>query len=95
MRTGPDRCIHQSNSGGLLNIRVVGINTVKVTRRSWFLHTIDVPTNYQHFIGGGFVTPYIGVVGFDREMASYYNETVMLSESIGGTDKKLSLCRVR
>ncbi len=84
-----DASINPGNSGGpLLNIRgeVVGINTVKVTSAEGigFAIPIDVAKPIiRHFIEeGSFVTPYIGIVGFDREMASYYNRSNYIDEGI-------------
>jgi S1-C subfamily serine protease len=72
----------------LVNIRgeVIGINTVKVTSAEGigFAIPIDVAKPIiRHFVEEGeFVTPYIGIVGFDREMASYYNRNRYIEEGI-------------
>lgn len=84
-----DASINPGNSGGpLLNIRgeVIGINTIKVTSAEGigFAIPIDVAKPiFNHFIEeGNFVTPYLGIVGFDREMASYYNRNNYIQEGI-------------
>ncbi|MGI6373570.1 MAG: S1C family serine protease [Caldicoprobacterales bacterium] len=84
-----DASINPGNSGGpLVNIRgeVIGINTVKVTSAEGigFAIPIDVAKPIiRHFVEEGeFVTPYIGIVGFDREMASYYNRNRYIEEGI-------------
>lgn len=84
-----DASINPGNSGGpLLNIRgqVIGINTIKVTSAEaiGFAIPIDVAKPIiHHFVEeGSFTTPYIGVVGFDREMASYYSRNNYIQEGI-------------
>ena len=84
-----DASINPGNSGGpLLNIggEVIGINTIKVTSAEGigFAIPIDVAKPIiQHFVEvGSFVTPYLGIVGYDREMASYYNRNNYIQEGI-------------
>lgn len=84
-----DASINPGNSGGpLVNIegQVVGINTIKVISAEGigFAIPIDVAKPViRHFVEeGNFVTPYLGVVGFDREMASYYNRNNYVEKGI-------------
>lgn len=84
-----DASINPGNSGGpLINIagEVVGINTVKVTSAEGigFAIPIDVAKPIiGHFIEEGFfVTPYMGVIGFDRETAKFYKKTGVLEEGV-------------
>lgn len=84
-----DASINPGNSGGpLVNIKgeVIGINTIKVTSAEGmgFAIPIDVAKPIiQHFVEeGSFITPYIGIVGFDRDMASYYNRNNYVEEGV-------------
>lgn len=84
-----DASINPGNSGGpLINSKgeVVGINTVKVTSAEGigFAIPIDVAKPIiSHFIEEGeFITPYIGVVGFDREIASYYKQDKNINDGV-------------
>lgn len=84
-----DASINPGNSGGpLVNIRgeVVGINTVKVTTAEGigFAIPIDVAKPIiQHFLQEGeFITPYIGIVGFDKEIASYYKKDRNIQDGV-------------
>jgi len=84
-----DASINPGNSGGpLVNIKgeVIGINTVKVTSAEGigFAIPIDVAKPIiQHFLEEGeFVTPYIGIVGFDKEIASYYKRDSNIQDGV-------------
>jgi S1-C subfamily serine protease len=84
-----DASINPGNSGGpLINIRgeVVGINTIKVTSAEGigFAIPVDVAKPViQHFIQEGhFVTPYIGIVGLDKEIARYYKQDKDIQEGV-------------
>lgn len=84
-----DASINPGNSGGpLLNIKgeIIGINTIKVTSAEaiGFAIPIDVAKPIiEHFIEeGSFTTPYLGIVGFDREMASYYDRNNYIQEGV-------------
>lgn len=84
-----DASINPGNSGGpLVNIRgeVIGINTIKVTTAEGmgFAIPIDVAKPIiQHFLEEGeFVTPYIGIVGFDKEIASYYKKDPNIQDGV-------------
>lgn len=84
-----DASINPGNSGGpLLNARgeVVGINTVKVASAEGigFAIPIDVakPIIKRFVEEGEFVTPYIGIVGFDKEMASYLKRDGSIEEGV-------------
>lgn len=84
-----DASINLGNSGGpLINIdgEVVGINTVKISSAEGigFAIPIDVAKPIiKHFIEeGSFVTPYIGVVGFDREIAKFYKKVGDIEEGV-------------
>lgn len=84
-----DASINLGNSGGpLIDIegRVIGINTVKISSAEGigFAIPIDVAKPIiNHFIEeGSFVTPYIGVVGFDREIAKFYKKAKDIQEGV-------------
>jgi len=84
-----DASINPGNSGGpLVNIdgQVIGINTVKVVSAEGigFAIPIDVAKPIiEHFINEGeFVTPYIGIVGFDRDIASFYKRDGNIREGV-------------
>lgn len=84
-----DASINLGNSGGpLLNIegRVIGINTVKITSAEGmgFAIPIDVAKPIlDHIVREGFfVTPYIGVVGFDREIAKFYKKVEGIQKGV-------------
>lgn len=84
-----DASINPGNSGGpLVNMRgeVIGINTVKVSSAEGigFAIPIDVAKPIvQHFLEEGeFVTPYIGIVGFDKEIASYYKKDPNIKDGV-------------
>lgn len=84
-----DASINPGNSGGpLVNMRgeVVGINTIKVTSAEGIGFAIPINVAkpvIEHFIReGSFVTPYIGIVGFDREMARYFKQDQNIQEGV-------------
>jgi S1-C subfamily serine protease len=84
-----DASINPGNSGGpLVNMRgeVVGINTIKVTSAEGIGFAIPINVAkpvIEHFIKeGSFVTPYIGIVGFDREMARYFKQDQNIQEGV-------------
>jgi len=65
---------------------VVGINTIKVTSAEGIGFAIPINVAkpvIEHFIReGSFVTPYIGIVGFDREMARYVKQDQNIQEGV-------------
>jgi len=84
-----DASINPGNSGGpLVNMKgeVVGINTIKVTSAEGIGFAIPINVAkpvIEHFIReGSFVTPYIGIVGFDREMARYVKQDQNIQEGV-------------
>lgn len=84
-----DASINPGNSGGpLINIKgeVVGINTIKVTSAEGIGFAIPINVAkpvIRHFLEeGSFVTPYIGIVGFDREMARYLKQNDDIQEGV-------------
>ncbi len=84
-----DASINPGNSGGpLINMKgeVVGINTIKVTSAEGIGFAIPINVAkpvIEHFIKeGSFVTPYIGIVGFDREMARYFKQDQNIQEGV-------------
>jgi serine protease Do len=75
-----DASINPGNSGGpLINIRgeVVGVNTIKVTTAEGMGFAIPInivkPIIKSIVATGKFTTPGLGISGFDREIAGYYN----------------------
>ncbi len=84
-----DASINPGNSGGpLMNIegQVIGINTVKVISAEGigFAIPIDVAKPIiGHFIEeGSYVTPYIGIVGYDKEIASYLKRNSNIQDGV-------------
>lgn len=77
-----DASINPGNSGGpliSLNGKVVGINTLKASEGEGigFAIPIEVGQKITNKIktDNNFVTPYIGLFGFDADIASFYGET--------------------
>lgn len=84
-----DASINPGNSGGpLVNMKgeVVGINTIKVTSAEGIGFAIPINVAkpvIEHFVNeGSFVTPYIGIVGFDREIARYLKQDNNIQEGV-------------
>lgn len=74
-----DASINPGNSGGALcNIKgeVIGINTAKVSTAEGIGFAVPIniikPVIESVEATGNFITPYIGVSGFDREISGYY-----------------------
>lgn len=77
-----DASINPGNSGGpliTLDGKVVGINTLKATEGEGigFAIPIEVGQKITQKVveNNNYVAPYIGVFGFDADIASYYGET--------------------
>lgn len=84
-----DASINPGNSGGpLVNIdgQIIGINTIKVVSAEGIGFAIPInaakPVLQHFFEEGEFVTPYIGVVGYDKNIAHYYKQTSSLVEGV-------------
>ncbi|HHY81594.1 MAG TPA: PDZ domain-containing protein [Clostridiales bacterium] len=84
-----DASINPGNSGGPLvdiNGRIIGINTVKVVTAEGIGFAIPINVAkpiIQHFLEEGeFVTPYIGIVGYDKAIAHYYKQTDELVDGV-------------
>jgi S1-C subfamily serine protease len=84
-----DASINPGNSGGpLLNIKgqIVGINTVKVVTAEGIGFAIPIevakPVIRHFFDEGEFVTPYIGIVGYDKTIAHYYKQEDSLTDGV-------------
>ena len=84
-----DASINPGNSvGPLVNIQgqIIGINTVKVASAEGIGFAIPINAAkpvIQHFLEEGeFITPYIGVVGYDKEIAHYYKQTDSLADGV-------------
>ncbi len=84
-----DASINPGNSGGpLLDLKgeVIGINTIKVASAEGigFAIPIDVAKPViTHFLNEGtFITPYIGIVGFDKEIARYYKQNKNIQDGV-------------
>lgn len=84
-----DASINPGNSGGpLVNIngQIIGINTVKVASAEGIGFAIPINVTkpvIQHFLEEGeFITPYVGVVGYDKAIAYYYKQTDGLVDGV-------------
>lgn len=89
-----DASINQGNSGGpLINSqgKVIGINTVKVTSAEGMGFAIPiniaVPVIKSIVETGSFKTPYIGVTGLDKEIASFYGYDINEGIFVANIDK--------
>lgn len=78
-----DSSINPGNSGGpLINVagQVIGINTLKVTDAEGLGFAIPieivVPVMNKILQTGSYVTPYLGMFGFDATIAKFYNKTL-------------------
>ncbi len=77
-----DASINPGNSGGPLinkNGEVIGINTLKISSSEGLGFAIPVK-NFRNLLGSlttniSFQTPYLGVFGYDAEIANYYQLT--------------------
>ncbi len=84
-----DASINPGNSGGpLLNSRgqVIGINTIKASEAEAIGFAVPIniakPVIKQMVEKGSFRPMYLGVDGFDREIAGYYNSDVDIQKGI-------------
>lgn len=84
-----DASINPGNSGGPLvdsKGNAIGINTAKVTTAEGLGFAIPInitkPIVRKVIATGTFKAPYIGVVGYDREIASYINADIVIAEGI-------------
>lgn len=84
-----DASINPGNSGGPLvdsQGNAIGINTAKVTTAEGLGFAIPIniakPIVKKVIKTGTFKAPYLGIVAYDREIASYINADVYISEGI-------------
>ncbi|WP_242847841.1 S1C family serine protease [Fervidicella metallireducens] len=88
-----DASINPGNSGGpLVNIKgeVIGVNTVKVSTAEGIGFAVPIniikPVLRSIKSTGSFVTPVMGIKGFDKELAGYFNykikEGIYIYESV-------------
>lgn len=84
-----DASINPGNSGGpLVDSRgnAIGINTAKVTTAEGLGFAIPIniikPIVRKVIATGTFKAPYLGVVGYDKEIASYINADIVIAEGI-------------
>jgi S1-C subfamily serine protease len=84
-----DASINPGNSGGpLVDSKgdAIGINTAKVTTAEGLGFAIPInivkPIVKKVIETGTFKAPYIGIVGYDREIASYINADIVIAEGI-------------
>ncbi|WP_434578154.1 S1C family serine protease [Thermoanaerobacterium thermosaccharolyticum] len=84
-----DASINPGNSGGPLvdaQGNAIGINTAKVTTAEGLGFAIPIniikPIINKVITTGTFKAPYLGIVGYDREIASYINADIVIAEGI-------------
>ncbi len=84
-----DASINPGNSGGpLVNIagQIIGVNTVKVISAEGIGFAIPInvakPVIQRFLDEGEFVTPYLGVVGYDQAIAHYYKKSDGLADGV-------------
>ncbi|WKV07537.2 trypsin-like peptidase domain-containing protein [Thermoanaerobacterium sp. CMT5567-10] len=84
-----DASINPGNSGGPLvdaQGNAIGINTAKVTTAEGLGFAIPInivkPIINKVIATGTFKAPYLGIVGYDREIASYINADIVIAEGI-------------
>ncbi|MDE4542935.1 trypsin-like peptidase domain-containing protein [Thermoanaerobacterium sp. R66] len=84
-----DASINPGNSGGPLvdaQGNAIGINTAKVTTAEGLGFAIPInivkPIIKKVIATGTFKAPYLGIVGYDREIASYINADIVIAEGI-------------
>lgn len=96
-----DASINPGNSGGpliALNGKVVGINTLKASEGEGlgFAIPIEVGQKITQKVveNANYTAPYIGLFGFDADIASYHGETLQTSGVyVASLDKNASACK--